>query len=126
MAEEKEPKEEPKEEPKTEPKEEPKNEPKEERRETSSREEVPPTVKCPECRTRVDVDELGSHRYLAHKVERRDTGKRKDDGEDGDKDTGDTPRTPKRKTGSQGDESGAKSGTQSSKGRWGKVRSGWG
>jgi hypothetical protein len=83
-----------------------------------------PTVKCPECRVSVDADDLGSHRYLAHKVERRKGGKR----EDGD-DNGDTgPRTPKRKTSdsSSSDDKAPKTERKQSGGRWAKVRSGWG
>lgn len=96
-------------------------EPKQERREDPAP-EPEPLVKCPECRVRVDPGDLGSHRYLSHKVERRAGSKREDDG--GQDDGKDSP-TPKRKGTAQSNESGTQSPAKR-KSRWSEVRSGWG
>lgn len=43
-------------------------------------------TKCPDCRLRVDTDELGTHRYVVHGTERRkprDKDKDKDKDKDG-------------------------------------------
>jgi hypothetical protein len=108
----------------------------EERREEPAKTEVkrddppertePPTVKCPDCHARVDADSLGSHRYAAHKVERRAKPKSDGDG-DGDGKSGDqSTRTPaRRKDASSGDDKGTQT-TGRKGGRWSEVRGGWG
>jgi hypothetical protein len=94
----------------------------EERREDPPKNEAPPLVKCPECRVPIHPEDLGSHRYLAHKVERRTVKERKDDGDD--QDDGAGSRTPKRKSTSQSDESDSQSGKKRGS-RWDKVRQSW-
>jgi hypothetical protein len=76
----------------------------------------PATAKCPDCRARVDVDDLDTHRFLVHNIDRRAKPKDDSGSDDGkDKPTSPPKREPLKPSG------GAPKPKQS---RWAEV--GWG
>jgi hypothetical protein len=108
--------------PKPDPKPEPK--PEDRRREPEPRQE-PESAECPDCGALVRPARLGTHRFSAHAIERRAT---KEPGDDDDKEPEKRKPPAKRKpdTSTTHEKGTQKPEPATGKGRWGKVRSGWG